>query len=164
MVRRNKPDAEHCGFCTRAVVASPRHCRKCSATSEPTANNSQRTQLTMSSLSPPGQQGKATGSANDNIRRFTAPSRPRSPPPDHALFHPKTRAFVYGLQPKACQGMLDFDFICEIPQLTFGGGAMTDPYFQASGRRPVLLVSSIPSAVNSSPRCKRCRRNVQLPA
>ena len=70
-------------------------------------------------LSPPS---AASGTANDNIRRFTAPSRPRSPPPQHTLFHPKTRAFVYGLQPKASQGMLDFDFICmtriRVPYLT----------------------------------------------
>lgn len=54
---------------------------------------------TMATLAPPG------NSANDNIRRFTAPSRPRSPPAEHTLFHPKTRAFIYGLQPRACQGM-----------------------------------------------------------
>lgn len=33
-------------------------------------------------------------SANDNIRRFAAPSRPLSPPAAHTLFHPKTRCFV----------------------------------------------------------------------
>jgi hypothetical protein len=33
-------------------------------------------------------------SANDNIRRFAAPSRPMSPPAAHTLFHPKTRCFV----------------------------------------------------------------------
>ena len=33
-------------------------------------------------------------SANDNIRRFVAPSRPLSPPASHTLFHPKTRCFV----------------------------------------------------------------------
>ncbi|KAF3190592.1 citrate synthase [Orbilia oligospora] len=48
---------------------------------------------------------------NDNIARFSAPSRPRSPPAEHTLFHPKTRAFVYGMQTKAVQGMLDFDYI-----------------------------------------------------
>ena len=31
---------------------------------------------------------------NDNIRRFTAPSRPLSPPAEHTLFHNKTRCFV----------------------------------------------------------------------
>ena len=33
-------------------------------------------------------------SANDNIRRFTAPSRPLSPRAEHTLFHNKTRCFV----------------------------------------------------------------------
>ena len=33
-------------------------------------------------------------SANDNIRRFQAPSRPLSPPAAHTLFHTKTRCFV----------------------------------------------------------------------
>ena len=59
-------------------------------------------------LAPPAPAGVPLGSggnANDNIRRFTAPSRPRSPPAGYNLFHPKTRAFVYGLQPRACQGM-----------------------------------------------------------
>lgn len=65
---------------------------------------------------------------NDNIARFTAPSRSLSPTPKHTLFHPKTRCFVYGLQTKAVQGMLDFDFICKrkTPSVagiiyTFGG-------------------------------------------
>ncbi len=70
----------------------------------------------------------ASLSANDNIRRFAAPSRPLSPRAEHTLFHEKTRCFVYGLQPRAVQGMLDFDFICKrkTPSVagiiyTFGG-------------------------------------------
>lgn len=51
--------------------------------------------------------------ANDYISRFTAPSRPLSPGHNNNLFHNKTRCFVYGLQPRAVQGMLDFDFICK---------------------------------------------------
>jgi len=70
--------------------------------------------MSQASLAPPAAKGQGENlRANDNIRRFSAPSRPRSPPAEHTLFHPKTRAFVYGLQPRACQGMLDFDFICE---------------------------------------------------
>lgn len=87
-------------------------------------------------LSPPS---AASGTANDNIRRFTAPSRPRSPPPQHTLFHPKTRAFVYGLQPKASQGMLDFDFICKrsTPSVAaiiypFGGQFVSKMYWGTS--------------------------------
>lgn len=33
-------------------------------------------------------------SANDNIRRFAAPSRPLSPRAEHTLFHNKSRCFV----------------------------------------------------------------------
>ena len=75
-------------------------------------------------------------SANDNIARFAAPSRPLSPLPAHALFTNKTRCFVYGLQPRAVQGMLDFDFICKRPTpsvagiiYTFGGQFVSKMYW-----------------------------------
>jgi ATP citrate (pro-S)-lyase len=56
-------------------------------------------------------------SANDRIERFppspaTSAATPFSGPPAYELFNENTRALVYGLQPKAVQGMLDFDFIC----------------------------------------------------
>jgi ATP citrate (pro-S)-lyase len=77
--------------------------------------------------------------ANDKIQRFAAPSRPRSPLPEHALFHDKTRCFVYGLQPRAVQGMLDFDFICKrkTPSVagiiyTFGGQFVSKMYWGTS--------------------------------
>ncbi|KAF2813420.1 ATP-citrate synthase (ATP-citrate (pro-S-)-lyase) [Mytilinidion resinicola] len=88
---------------------------------------------TSTSLNPDGP------SANDNIRRFAAPSRPLSPPAEHTLFHPKTRCFVYGLQPRAVQGMLDFDFICKrkTPSVagiiyTFGGQFVSKMYWGTS--------------------------------
>lgn len=78
-------------------------------------------------------------SANDNIRRFAAPSRPLSPLPAHALFNDKTRCLVYGLQPRAVQGMLDFDFICKrtTPSVagiiyTFGGQFVSKMYWGTS--------------------------------
>ncbi|MCJ1303088.1 citrate synthase [Hypocenomyce scalaris] len=78
-------------------------------------------------------------SANDNIRRFAAPSRPLSPRGEHMLFHNKTRCFVYGLQPRAVQGMLDFDFICKrsTPSVagiiyTFGGQFVSKMYWGTS--------------------------------
>lgn len=78
-------------------------------------------------------------SANDNITRFAAPSRPLSPLPSHALFNEKTRCFVYGLQPRAVQGMLDFDFICKrtTPSVagiiyTFGGQFVSKMYWGTS--------------------------------
>ncbi|KAG2416762.1 ATP-citrate synthase subunit 1 [Aspergillus terreus] len=78
------------------------------------------------------------GSANDNITRFDPPSRVRSPQ-SHALFHNKTRCFVYGMQPRAVQGMLDFDFICKrsTPSVagiiyTFGGQFVSKMYWGTS--------------------------------
>ncbi|KYK55304.1 ATP-citrate synthase subunit 1 [Drechmeria coniospora] len=78
-------------------------------------------------------------SANDKIQRFAAPSRPLSPLPAHALFNDKTRCFVYGLQPRAVQGMLDFDFICKrkTPSVagiiyTFGGQFVSKMYWGTS--------------------------------
>ncbi|ESU12082.1 ATP-citrate synthase subunit 1 [Fusarium graminearum PH-1] len=78
-------------------------------------------------------------SANDNIQRFTASSRPLSPLPDHALFTDKTRCLVYGLQPRAVQGMLDFDFICKRSKpsvagivYTFGGQFVSKMYWGTS--------------------------------
>ncbi|KAI9705437.1 MAG: citrate synthase [Candelina mexicana] len=78
-------------------------------------------------------------SANDNIRRFDASSRPWSPHDAHTLFHNKTRCFVYGLQPRAVQGMLDFDFICKrkTPSVagiiyTFGGQFVSKMYWGTS--------------------------------
>ncbi|POS84340.1 Citrate synthase [Erysiphe pulchra] len=82
---------------------------------------------------------KAGQSANDNICRFAAPSRPLSPHATHTLFHDKTRCFVYGLQPRAVQGMLDFDFICKrsTPSVagiiyTFGGQFVSKMYWGTS--------------------------------
>ena len=57
-------------------------------------------------------------SANDRIERFpSSPATATVSPggfsaPTYELFNENTRALVYGLQPKAVQGMLDFDFIC----------------------------------------------------
>lgn len=88
-----------------------------------------------------GVDGASSGglTANDNIRRFAAPSRPLSPLPSHALFSDKTRCLVYGLQPRAVQGMLDFDFICKrkTPSVagiiyTFGGQFVSKMYWGTS--------------------------------
>ncbi|KAI9794347.1 MAG: citrate synthase [Peltula sp. TS41687] len=78
-------------------------------------------------------------SANDNIRRFETPSRTLSPRSEHTLFNNKTRCFVYGLQPRAVQGMLDFDFICKRSNpsvagiiYTFGGQFVSKMYWGTS--------------------------------
>lgn len=80
-------------------------------------------------------------SANENISRFDAPVGKEHPA--YELFHNHTRSFVYGLQPRACQGMLDFDFICkrENPSVAgviypFGGQFVTKMYW---GTKETLL-------------------------
>ncbi|KAJ5195813.1 hypothetical protein N7449_006292 [Penicillium cf. viridicatum] len=82
--------------------------------------------------------GNGVQSANDNITRFAPPSRVLSPT-QHSLFHNKTRCFVYGMQPRAVQGMLDFDFICKrsTPSVagiiyTFGGQFVSKMYWGTS--------------------------------
>ncbi|OQD76363.1 hypothetical protein PENDEC_c004G06034 [Penicillium decumbens] len=82
--------------------------------------------------------GNGIQSANDNITRFNPPSRALSPS-NHSLFHNKTRCFVYGMQPRAVQGMLDFDFICKrsTPSVagiiyTFGGQFVSKMYWGTS--------------------------------
>ncbi|KAK2066453.1 hypothetical protein P8C59_000274 [Phyllachora maydis] len=92
-----------------------------------------------SSTAPANTNGAGALSANDNITRFAPASRPLSPLPAHALFNDKTRCFVYGLQPRAVQGMLDFDFICKraTPSVagiiyTFGGQFVSKMYWGTS--------------------------------
>ena len=114
------------------------------ASSSPTASN--------------GVNGAGGGlSANDNIRRFVAPSRPLSPLPEHALFHNKTRCFVYGLQPRAVQGMLDFDFICKraTPSVagiiyTFGGQFVSKMYWGTS-ETLLPVYQEVPKAMAKHP-------------
>lgn len=81
-------------------------------------------------------------SANEKITRFNPPSAEDNVP-SYQLFSNNTRAFVYGLQPRACQGMLDFDFICKRknPSVAgviypFGGQFVTKMYW---GTKETLL-------------------------
>ncbi|KAK9459545.1 citrate synthase-like protein [Lipomyces oligophaga] len=95
--------------------------------------------------------------ANDKISRFAPPTAPSSPLPAYQLFHNKTRAFVYGLQPRACQGMLDFDFICKrtTPSVAaiiypFGGQFVSKMYW---GTKETLLpvYQTVEKAVSKHP-------------
>jgi ATP citrate (pro-S)-lyase len=81
-------------------------------------------------------------SANEKITRFNPPSAEDNVP-SYQLFSKNTRALVYGLQPRACQGMLDFDFICKrkTPSVAgviypFGGQFVTKMYW---GTKETLL-------------------------
>ncbi|CAG8646722.1 6918_t:CDS:2, partial [Funneliformis caledonium] len=63
--------------------------------------------------------------------------------PWYSIFTSETRAFVYGMQPRAVQGMLDFDYICkrQIPSVAamiypFGGNHVQKFYW---GTKETLL-------------------------
>ncbi|QSL65632.1 hypothetical protein MERGE_002945 [Pneumocystis wakefieldiae] len=93
-------------------------------------------------------------SANDNIYRAPAST---SSIDRKELFTFDTRAFVYGMQPKAVQGMLDYDFICgrKTPSVaaiiyTFGGQFVSKMYW---GTKETLLpvYQSVAVAVSKHP-------------
>lgn len=50
--------------------------------------------------------------ANDHIVRFDTTEHTHAARPWFRPFDAETRSFVYGLQPRAIQGMLDFDYSC----------------------------------------------------
>jgi ATP citrate (pro-S)-lyase len=84
--------------------------------------------------------GKRT-QAEDQIVRFDNAGAQKRPA--HRPFDANTRSFVYGLQPRAIQGMLDFDFSCgrETPSVAamiypFGGHHIQKFYW---GTKETLL-------------------------
>jgi ATP citrate (pro-S)-lyase len=90
--------------------------------------------------------------------RFTHfPSAPTSPHPWYQPFTASTRAFVYGMQPRAVQGMLDFDHMCKraTPSVAamvypFGGSHVQKFYW---GQKETLLPvsTSLAEAVKTFP-------------
>jgi ATP citrate (pro-S)-lyase len=91
---------------------------------------------------------------NDHIVRFDATSSTR---PAYRPFDAQTRSFVYGLQPRAIQGMLDFDYSCgrETPSVAamiypFGGHHIQKFYW---GTKETLLpvYTSVEEAVGKHP-------------
>ena len=83
----------------------------------------------------------ARSQPNDQIVRFETSSNQSRP--SYRPFDASTRSFVYGLQPRAIQGMLDFDYSCgrETPSVAamiypFGGHHIQKFYW---GTRETLL-------------------------
>ncbi|KAI0264643.1 ATP-citrate synthase [Gloeopeniophorella convolvens] len=92
---------------------------------------------------------------NDQIVRFETTSTPARP--SYRPFDATTRSFVYGLQPRAIQGMLDFDYSCgrETPSVAamiypFGGHHIQKFYW---GTKEALLpvYTSVEDAVKKHP-------------
>ncbi|KAF8759824.1 ATP citrate lyase citrate-binding [Rhizoctonia solani] len=93
---------------------------------------------------------------NDQIVHFDA-TAPKSGRPSYRPFDASTRSFVYGLQPRAIQGMLDFDYSCgrETPSVAamiypFGGHHIQKFYW---GTKETLLpvYTSVKEAVEKHP-------------
>ncbi|KAG9091731.1 citrate synthase, partial [Ceratobasidium sp. 370] len=93
---------------------------------------------------------------NDQIVHFDSESK-ASKRPAYRPFDATTRSFVYGLQPRAIQGMLDFDYSCgrETPSVAamiypFGGHHIQKFYW---GTRETLLpvYTSVKEAVEKHP-------------
>ena len=96
----------------------------------------------------------ATASANGPL---VFPDSPQVPHPWYMPFTSQTRAFIYGMQPRAVQGMLDFDYMCnrESPSVAamiypFGGHHVQKFYW---GTKETLLsvFTSIEEAMKRFP-------------
>ncbi|EIN08779.1 ATP-citrate synthase [Punctularia strigosozonata HHB-11173 SS5] len=95
--------------------------------------------------------------ANDNIARFDNLQAAAGGRPWFRPFDASTRSFVYGLQPRAIQGMLDFDYSCgrDTPSVAamiypFGGHHIQKFYW---GTKETLLpvYTSVEEAVHKHP-------------
>ena len=59
--------------------------------------------------------------------------------PPKPLFTPDTQAIIYGMQPRACQGMLDFDHCCS--RKTPSVAAMVYPFRYSHVRQCDQLIA-----------------------
>jgi ATP citrate (pro-S)-lyase len=94
---------------------------------------------------------------NDVVVRFDSAKGTKGTRPAYRPFDEDTRSFVYGLQPRAIQGMLDFDYSCKRARPSvaamiypFGGHHIQKFYW---GTRETLLpvYTSLEEAVKKHP-------------
>ena len=122
-------------------------------TSPPTPDSSKAasSEPTVGTIQPDGGRSQP----NDQIVRFETSSNQNRP--SYRPFDASTRSFVYGLQPRAIQGMLDFDYSCgrETPSVAamiypFGGHHIQKFYW---GTKETLLpvYTSVGEAVKKHP-------------
>jgi len=126
---------------------------KASATEIPADDNVPPTPGAIGTIHPSGERTQP----NDVVVRFDTEKRTPSTRPDFRPFDAQTRSFVYGLQPRAIQGMLDFDYSCkrEAPSVAamiypFGGHHIQKFYW---GTKETLLpvYTSTEEAVKKHP-------------
>ncbi|KAG0263044.1 citrate synthase [Actinomortierella ambigua] len=76
---------------------------------------------------------------------------------DNTPFTMRTRAFIYGMQPRAVQGMLDFDYICkrEVPSVAAMvypfGGAHVQKFYWGTKETLLPVFTSLDEAMNKFP-------------
>ncbi|KAJ3256207.1 citrate synthase [Boothiomyces macroporosus] len=111
----------------------------------------------------------ASTPATKKAPKAKSPTRPKSPerssrpksgfkPP----FDENTRAFVYGMQPKAVQGMLDFDFMCKRSQPSVAcmiypfGGHHVQTFYWGTQETLIPVYTSIAEACEKFPEVTVC--------
>ncbi|KNE67607.1 hypothetical protein AMAG_12060 [Allomyces macrogynus ATCC 38327] len=114
---------------------------------------------TVEAAKPPGAAAKPVevargpkGTAHFPDAHATAPAATRDAP-----FTNRTRAFVYGMQPRAVQGMLDFDFMCQraVPSVAAMiypfGGSHVQKFYWGTQETLVPVFQSVAAAVKEHP-------------
>ena len=100
---------------------------------------------------------EAYGVGSQDLPKINFPTDKLTASPSFVPFSGSTRSFVYGMQPKAIQGMLDFDFMCkrERPSVAcmiypFGGHHVQKFYW---GTKETLLpvYSNVEEAIQKFP-------------
>ena len=92
---------------------------------------------------------------DEHIARF--PSSPVSAHPWYQPFTTETRAFIYGMQPRAVQGMLDFDHMCKrktpsVAAMIYPfGGSHVQKFYWGDKETLMPVVESVAEAVKKFP-------------
>ncbi|KAJ1911414.1 ATP citrate lyase subunit 1 [Tieghemiomyces parasiticus] len=122
------------------------------STPNPAANNS-------AAKAAPGSPSAAASPAPERAGQYFPPSDLAAPAdkPWYSRFSHETRSFVYGMQPRAVQGMLDFDFICKrsTPSVAamvypFGGNHM-QKFYWGTQEMLVPVFKTLASAIEQFP-------------
>ena len=91
------------------------------------------------------------------VKYFTEPFNELPGKKPFEVFNKFTRSFVYGMQQKAVQGMLDFDYMCKRPQPSVAamiypfGGSHVLKFYWGTDETLVPVYSSIQEAIEKFP-------------
>ncbi|KAJ3270637.1 citrate synthase, partial [Borealophlyctis nickersoniae] len=100
---------------------------------------------------------KLIHTALDTVKSYTTTTSDASSPSTFVPFTSHTRAFVYGMQPRAVQGMLDFDFMCKRERPSVAcmiypfGGHHVQKFYWGTKEMLVPVYTSVKEAVEQFP-------------